>query len=73
MQLTRGSKVKWPSLYNEQHTFTGVVKRVVLDIDDRKVGHTLAIVDDGSGRNYRTVPTFRLTVINDPTKLTMRK
>lgn len=46
--MKRGTKVKWPSLHNENHVFKGVVRRV---IDDR------AIVDDLSGRTYRVVRT----------------
>jgi hypothetical protein len=52
--MKRGTKVKWPSVHNENYVFKGVVRRVVGD---------RAIIDDGSGRTYRVVPT-RLLVEN---------
>jgi hypothetical protein len=44
--MKRGTKVKWPSLHNDNKVFTGTVRRVV---NDR------VIIDDGSGRTYRVV------------------
>jgi hypothetical protein len=49
--MKRGTKVTWKSLYNSGKIFTGTVRRVVGD---------RAIIDDGSGRTYRVVPTDML-------------
>lgn len=46
--MKRGTKVKWPSMHNENYVFKGVVRRVVGD---------RTIIDDGSGRTYRVVRT----------------
>lgn len=46
--MKRGTKVKWPSLHNDNKVFTGTVRRAVGD---------RTIIDDGSGRTYRVVRT----------------
>jgi hypothetical protein len=63
MAIPRKATVQWQSQYNESKWFKGVVRRV---IDDR------AIVDDGSDRTYRVIPTHRLVVTNDPTKVALK-
>jgi hypothetical protein len=60
----RNARVKWQSLYNESRWFSGVVRCV---IDDR------ALVDDDSGRSFRVIPTTRLIVIDDMTRVVLRK
>lgn len=58
--IKRGAKVKWLSRYKDGHWFHGKVLRVIeADTLDPK-SDRLAIVDDGTGRPYRTIPTARL-------------
>lgn len=51
--MKRGTKISWVSGHNPNHTFKGVLRRVVGD---------RAIVDDLTGRNYRVIPTLWITV-----------